>query len=51
MGPETLSELAGKTGLSRPELLFLLSVALPDAVNRFTPNGRLPTEAEGQALI
>ena len=50
LGNETLAELAHKTGLPRAELLLRLNVALPDVVNRFTPNGRLPTEGEGQAL-
>ena len=50
LGNETLAELAHKTGLPRAELLLRLNVALPDVVNRFTPNGRLPTEGEGKAL-
>ena len=51
LGHETLADLAQKTGLSRAELLLRLNVALPYAVNRFTPNGRLPTEGEAQALV
>lgn len=50
IGPETLDELGGKTGLSRQELLLRLNAALPDVVNRFTPDGRLPTEAEARAF-
>lgn len=50
LGHETLADLEQKTGLSRAELLLRLNVALPDAVNRFTPNGKLPTESEAQAL-
>lgn len=46
LGEDTLDELARKTGLSRTEVLHRLSVALPDTVNRFTPEGHLPTEAE-----
>ena len=46
LGNETLSELGHKTGLSRAELLLRLNVALPEFVNNFTPNGRLPTENE-----
>lgn len=49
LGQETLAELAQKTGLSQAELLLRLSAALPEVVNRFTPNGRLPTEDEEQA--
>lgn len=50
LGPETLDELGRKTGLSRAELLLRLNVALPEVVNRFTPDGRLPTEAEVQRI-
>ncbi len=48
LGPETLESLAEKTGLSRAELLLRLNTALPEVVNRFTPNGRLPNEAEAR---
>lgn len=50
LGSETLDELAKKTGLSRAELLLRLNAALPEVVNRFTPQGRLPTEAETHGL-
>lgn len=50
LGNETIAALVQKTGLSRAELLLRLNVALPEVVNRFTPNGRLPTENEAQAL-
>ena len=50
LGNETLAELSHKTGLSRAELLLRLNVALPEFVNSFTPNGRLPTENEAQIL-
>jgi len=32
--------------LSRDELLSRLKAVLPNAVDRLTPEGRLPTEAE-----
>ena len=51
LGQETLTELAQKTGLSQAEILLRLNVALPEVVNRFTPNGRLPTESDVQAHI
>lgn len=38
----TLAELVAKTGLSREELLARLSTALPEAVDRATPDGRFP---------
>ena len=50
LGHETLDELAQKSGLSRAELLLRLNSALPEVVNRLTPNGRLPTEAEAQNI-
>lgn len=50
LGPETLDELAQKTGLSRADLLLRLNAALPEVVDRFTPQGRLPTEQEARAL-
>lgn len=46
LGTETLAALAQKTGLSRAELLLRLNRALPEVVNRFTPNGRLPDAVE-----
>ena len=47
---ETLAELTQKTGLSRSDLLARLSATLPDAVNRMTPKGRIPTEEEAISL-
>jgi uncharacterized protein YidB (DUF937 family) len=46
IGPDTLATLSRETGLSREELLSRLSRELPDAVDKYTPEGRLPTEAE-----
>ena len=51
IGPEVLNTLSQQTGLSRQELLARLSRDLPDAVNSFTPQGLLPTEAEAARLI
>jgi uncharacterized protein YidB (DUF937 family) len=45
-GPDTLDELEQQTGLPRQQLLSALSEHLPDAVDHFTPDGRLPTEQE-----
>jgi uncharacterized protein YidB (DUF937 family) len=42
IGAETLEELARQTGLSRQEVLARLARDLPDAVDRYTPEGRLP---------
>jgi uncharacterized protein YidB (DUF937 family) len=46
VGPEVLDTLSKQTGLSRDELLARLSRELPAAVDKYTPHGRLPTEAE-----
>jgi uncharacterized protein YidB (DUF937 family) len=51
IGPEVLDTLSQQTGLSREELLSRLTRELPDAVDKLTPEGRLPTEAEAARLI
>ncbi len=44
--PDVLATLTQQTGLSREELLSRLSRELPDAVDRYTPDGRLPSATE-----
>ena len=51
IGPDVLASLTKETGLSREELLSRLTRELPDAVDKFTPHGRLPTEDEASRLI
>jgi uncharacterized protein YidB (DUF937 family) len=51
IGPDTLESLSQHTGLSRDELLSRLTRELPDAVDEFTPQGRVPTEGEAARLI
>ena len=51
VGPEVLKTLSQQTGLSREELLSRLTRDLPAAVDKFTPQGRLPTEDEAARLI
>ena len=46
IGPEVLETLSKQTGLSREELLARLSRELPDAVDKYTPQGQLPTETD-----
>jgi uncharacterized protein YidB (DUF937 family) len=46
IGPEVFDTLEKQTGLSRDELLARLCRELPDAVDKYTPQGRLPTEAD-----
>ena len=43
LDPNTIDELARRSGLSRDELLRQLSQHLPTAVDRLTPQGRRPT--------
>ena len=42
IGPDVLATLTQRTGLSREELLSRLSRELPQAVDRYTPDGRIP---------
>lgn len=44
IGNDVLAELSQRTGLSQQELLNRLSRQLPSAVDRYTPEGRLPAE-------
>jgi len=46
IGADTLSSLEQQTGLPRDELLARLARDLPEAVDKFTPEGRLPTDDE-----
>jgi uncharacterized protein YidB (DUF937 family) len=43
IGQDVLAILAQKTGLSPEELLARLSRELPTAVDKYTPDGRLPS--------
>jgi uncharacterized protein YidB (DUF937 family) len=42
IGPDVLATLTQRTGLSREELLSRLTKELPQAVDRYTPDGRMP---------
>jgi uncharacterized protein YidB (DUF937 family) len=46
IGPEMMDTLSKQTGLSREELLARLSRELPTAVDKYTPQGRLPSETD-----
>jgi uncharacterized protein YidB (DUF937 family) len=46
IGPDVMNTLSKQTGLSREELVARLCRELPAAVDKYTPQGRLPTEAE-----
>jgi uncharacterized protein YidB (DUF937 family) len=45
INPEVWATISEHTGLSRDELLSRLSRELPDAVDKYTPEGRLPAPA------
>lgn len=42
IGPDALASLSQRTGLTEDELLTRLSQQLPSAVDRYTPEGRIP---------
>ena len=46
IGEDVLADLAERTGLSRQELIIRLTRNLPDAVDKYTPDGRLPDADE-----
>jgi len=43
IGPDVLDKLEKETGLSQEEILARLSRELPQAIDKYTPEGRLPT--------
>ena len=44
IGPDVLDTLTQQTGLSREELLSRLSRDLPQAIDKYTPDGRVPAD-------
>jgi uncharacterized protein YidB (DUF937 family) len=42
LGPDTVNQLAGKTGLDVSTLLPMLAAALPSVINAVTPDGKVP---------
>jgi uncharacterized protein YidB (DUF937 family) len=46
LGPDVIKTLAQRSGLSEDEITKQLSQILPGAVDKLTPNGRIPTLAE-----
>ena len=46
LGEERIQWLMEQTGLPREQLLSGLSGDLPDAIDKLTPNGRIPTDEE-----
>ena len=48
IGNDNLEELSRRTGLSRDDLLTRLATAIPENVDRMTPEGRFPSEAQAR---
>ena len=46
LGQETVEDLSQRTGLPHGDLLSQLANILPGVVDRLTPNGQLPNDAE-----
>jgi uncharacterized protein YidB (DUF937 family) len=46
IGPDVLDDLMERTGLPRDELLSRLARELPNAVDQYTPHGRIPSSAD-----
>lgn len=46
LGADNINALTSQTGMSRDELLGELSRYLPEVIDEFTPNGRVPSENE-----
>jgi uncharacterized protein YidB (DUF937 family) len=50
LGSDVVENLVERTGLSREELLSRLARTLPEAVDKYTPEGRLPSAEEADRL-
>ncbi len=46
LGAERIQWLMTQTGMTKEELLAGLAASLPDAIDKLTPEGRVPTEQE-----
>ncbi len=51
LGEERMAWLMEQTDLSKEELLAGLSKSLPEAVDKLTPEGHIPTETEARRLM
>ena len=51
IGEENLAELSQATGLTREDLLARLATAIPDTVDKMTPDGRMPSEDEARRFF
>jgi uncharacterized protein YidB (DUF937 family) len=50
LGGERIDWLMAQTGMTKDQLLAGLATSLPDAIDKMTPEGRVPTEEEFQRL-
>jgi uncharacterized protein YidB (DUF937 family) len=51
LGDERVQWLMKQTGMSKDELMTGLSAKLPEVIDKLTPDGRLPTEAEAGRIV
>jgi uncharacterized protein YidB (DUF937 family) len=51
LGPDLIAALSQRTGLPKDQILVVLSQVLPNAVDKLTPEGRLPTQQEISRLM
>ena len=51
LGPEAVDNLSRLTGIPQNELLSELSRVLPGVVDKLTPHGRMPDQAEHVPLV
>ena len=51
VGADNLTQLSQQTGLSRDELLKRLATTIPQTVDKLTPNGQMPTEAQARQTL
>src|SRR5947209_8406599 len=48
LGPDVVSQLSARTGLTQQQIMDGLAQVLPQLVHNLTPNGRMPTAQEAQ---
>jgi uncharacterized protein YidB (DUF937 family) len=46
LGPQAVDNLSHLTGVAAPDLISELSRVLPGVIDRLTPQGRMPNQAE-----
>ena len=51
LGPDKIEWLARETGMPREQLLAALTRELPNAVDKLTPDGRIPSEPEAARMM